>query len=119
MGLYCVNSFSTKKTPSFPEEINPSSCFLSVPFSLPRFSGQSKKLSYSLSTSYPYIRQKTFFSFLNTYVHTHIHAQQINCGPKLREIGSNFYRTQLRATRWCFNLIFLTFPSKLKSNLRH
>lgn len=79
--------------------------------------------NYFLSTSDPHIKilkKKTnriiFFS-----EHTcNIHAQQINCGPKLREIGGNFIKTQLRATRWCFNLIFffLTFLSKLKSYLR-
>ena len=90
-------SFSTEETPSLPEEIYPSSCF-SILLSLPWFSGKSRKLNYFLSTSYPHIKIKkttASFSFLN--IHVHIHAQQINCGPKLREIGGSFYQNTIES----------------------
>lgn len=97
-GTLPIKSFSMKKTPSFPEEIYLNSCFLSVPFLLPWFSGKSEKLSYSLSTSYKCIKtKKHFFNFLNTYMCAYIHIRQINCGPKLREIGNNFYQNTIKS----------------------
>lgn len=103
-------SFSTEETPSLPEEVYPSSC-LSIPPSLPWFSGKSRKLNYFLPTSYPHIKIKkkktALFCFLN--IHIHIHAHKLTVVLNWGKLEAIFIKTQLRATRWCFNLIFFFF----------